>query len=111
VVGAPNWDSPRTAQLARTACMDCHSNETVWPWYSNVAPMSWLVQKDVDEARREFNLSDPREWRNRGRQAAFQVQRGTMPMPQYTLIHCDASLSPADRQALADGLVKSLGSG
>ena len=51
------WDSARTQRLMRGACMDCHSNETEWPWYSNVAPVSWLVQNDVDEGRRGLNLS------------------------------------------------------
>jgi mono/diheme cytochrome c family protein len=46
------WDSARTRALAARACFDCHSNETVWPWYSNVAPVSWLIQRDVDEGRR-----------------------------------------------------------
>ncbi|MDH4347045.1 MAG: heme-binding domain-containing protein, partial [Thermoleophilia bacterium] len=52
------WDSPRTEQLARGACLDCHSNETVWPWYSNVAPVSWLVQGDVDGGRERLNFSE-----------------------------------------------------
>ena len=43
VVQEPNWDSPATRELAQRACFDCHSNETVWPWYSNIAPVSWLV--------------------------------------------------------------------
>src|SRR5512138_3689682 len=51
------WDSPRTQQLMADACMDCHSNETKWPWYSNVAPVSWLIQKDVEDGRSELNLS------------------------------------------------------
>jgi hypothetical protein len=52
------WDSPRTEGLMTDACMDCHSNLTKWPWYSNIAPISWLVQKDVEDGRRELNLSD-----------------------------------------------------
>ena len=57
VVSEPSWDSPETVALLRRACFDCHSNETVWPWYSNVAPMSWQLQKDVDEARSNLNFS------------------------------------------------------
>ena len=52
------WDSARTRELAVRACYDCHSNETTWPWYSNVAPMSWLVQRDVDEGRGVLNFSE-----------------------------------------------------
>jgi hypothetical protein len=54
----PRWDSPQTRDLARRACFDCHSNLTTWPWYSNVAPVSWLVQRDVDEGRSELNFSE-----------------------------------------------------
>jgi hypothetical protein len=48
VTKEPAWDSSRTRELAKRACFDCHSNETTWPWYSNVAPESWLIQRDVD---------------------------------------------------------------
>jgi cytochrome c551/c552 len=51
------WDSPQTQALARRACMDCHSNETVWPWYSYVAPASWLIYYDVERGRSQLNLS------------------------------------------------------
>ena len=47
VVKEPTWDSPTTRDLAKRACFDCHSNETVWPWYTNIAPVSWLTQRDV----------------------------------------------------------------
>ena len=57
VAAEPNWDSPQTRELAQRACFDCHSNETTWPWYSNVAPVSWLVQHDVDEGREYLNFS------------------------------------------------------
>jgi hypothetical protein len=52
VVSEPAWDSPRARELAVRACFDCHSNETVWPWYSNIAPVSWLIQSDVAGAGR-----------------------------------------------------------
>ena len=51
VTGEPKWSSARVRQLTKDACFDCHSNETTWPWYSNVAPVSWLVQRDVDSGR------------------------------------------------------------
>jgi len=57
VTGDPQWDSPQTRELAKRACFDCHSNETVWPWYSNIAPVSWLIQHDVDEGRSRMNFS------------------------------------------------------
>ncbi len=58
-VGAePIWDSPGTRTLAKQACFDCHSNETVWPAYSRVAPVSWLIQHDVAEGRAVLNFSE-----------------------------------------------------
>src|SRR5689334_11124590 len=58
VTQEPNWDSPQTRALAQRACFDCHSNETVWPWYSYVAPVSWLVVHDTLDGRRELNFSE-----------------------------------------------------
>jgi mono/diheme cytochrome c family protein len=104
VVAEPAWDSARTEALARDACFACHSNETEWPWYTNVAPMSWLVQHDVDEGRATLNFSD---W-NRGQfeleDIGDVVREGEMPPTQYTLIHADARLTDAERQQLAAGL-------
>ena len=57
VIAEPNWDSPQTRDLFMTACGDCHSYETEWPWYSNIAPVSWLVQHDVEEGREKLNFS------------------------------------------------------
>lgn len=58
VVNEPKWDSPQTQMLAERACYDCHSNQTKWPWYSNVAPVSWLVSRHVQEGRAELNFSE-----------------------------------------------------
>ena len=111
VVQEPNWDSPQTRALAKRACFDCHSNETVWPWYSNIAPVSWLVYRDTAEGREFLNFS---EWGSgRSREAAEEspeiVLEGEMPPVQYLPTHPDARLTDAEKQALAAGLVKSLG--
>jgi hypothetical protein len=58
MVSEPNWDSPATRVAAKEHCFQCHSNETVWPWYSNIAPGSWLSYADVVNGRRHFNFSD-----------------------------------------------------
>jgi mono/diheme cytochrome c family protein len=105
VTAEPAWDTPQTRELASTACFDCHSNETVWPWYTNVAPMSWLIQRDVDEGRARLNFS---QW-DQPQDAETDeiggiVLEGEMPPTQYTILHRSASLSDADTQALADGL-------
>ncbi len=108
VVAEPSWDSAQTRALAARACFDCHSNETVWPWYSNVAPVSWLVQRDVDEGREELNYS---EWNRpqEGDESAETVVEGSMPPRSYLLTHTDARLADAELAALADGLVATLG--
>ncbi len=79
VTSEPKWDSPQTRELAVRACFDCHSNQTIWPWYTSVAPVSWLVQHDVAEGRRSLNFSAMNQSRGETRGAARQVQRGSMP--------------------------------
>lgn len=108
VVTEPAWDSEQTRDLAVAACFDCHSNETEWPWYSNVAPISWALQRDVDEGREELNFS---EWHleQEGDEAAETVRDGSMPPWQYTLTHPEARLSDADVAALEAGLAATLG--
>ncbi|HEU4480707.1 MAG TPA: heme-binding domain-containing protein [Actinomycetota bacterium] len=102
------WDSPRTEELTRAACFDCHSNETEWPWYSNVAPMSWLVQMDVEEGRDKLNYSVPDGMDDAG-ESAEVVAEGEMPPRNYTLLHADARLSDAEREALVEGLIATFG--
>ena len=63
VVQEPAWDSPQTLKLAQRACFDCHSNETVWPWYSYLFPMATLIQNDVERGRAVLNFS---EWQPGG---------------------------------------------
>lgn len=110
IVSEPAWDSPRTRALAVTSCFDCHSNETRWPWYSNVAPFSWLLQRHVDEGREELNFS---EWGagDEADEIAESVIEGEMPTWDYVLIHPEANLSAADRAAFIDGLAATFGSG
>lgn len=111
VTGEPNWDSLQTRELAQTACFDCHSNETVWPWYSHVAPVSWLVQRDVVEGREKLNFS---EWGyggegDEGEDLYEVVANGEMPMSVYLITHMEARLSDGERTALADGLAATAG--
>lgn len=109
VVKEPNWNSPQTRELAVRACFDCHSNETVWPWYSNIAPISWLTQRDVDEGRQRLNFSDITTLRERERRMGEIVLEGEMPPLQYFPTHPDARLTASERQALADGLNATFG--
>jgi hypothetical protein len=98
---AIRWDSPRTEDLARGACMDCHSDETRWPWYSNVAPASWLVQNDVDEGRRRLNLSTGDADLGEMIQA---IRSGSMPPLQYRPAHPGGRLSAREKEELIRGL-------
>ena len=103
------WDSPRTRELAVRACYDCHSNRTKWPWYSYIAPVSWLVQHDVHEGREHLNFS---EWDRRQKHAddaAHEVEEGEMPLAIYRLLHPEARLEGAARAHLIEGLRKTLG--
>jgi hypothetical protein len=108
VVQEPKWDSPTTREHAKRACFDCHSNETVWPWYSNIAPVSWLVAHDTYEGRDNLNFSDYQPGDVEFDRLARQVSEGEMPPPQYTLIHQGGRLTDAERQQLLQGLQNSL---
>lgn len=104
VQAEPSWNSPATRTLARNACFDCHSNLTAWPWYTNVAPMSWLVQSDVDGGRSSLNFSEWNRPQDGAGDVAGAISGGSMPPWFYVIMHPKASLSKADQQALIDGL-------
>lgn len=109
VIAEPAWDSPQTRALFFRACADCHSNETKWPWYSNIAPASWLITRDVMQGREEFNVSEWGRPDNEGDDAAKLVQNGEMPPWFYLPLHPEANLSPAERQQLINGLLATFG--
>jgi len=109
VTKEPTWDKPETRELAVRACFDCHSNQVVWPWYSNIAPVSWLVQRDVNEGRSKLNLSEFDRPQRDARNAAKQVRDGEMPMPIYLPLHPEARLSADEKQQLIAGLAATLG--
>jgi hypothetical protein len=88
-------------------CRDCHTNQTVWPWYTNVAPISWFVAGHVTEGRHNLSFSNwadypPALKLKRLAQMCDFVQRGEMPLTSYLLLHRDAALSDDDRQAVCD---------
>ena len=128
----PPWDSPRTRELAIDACYDCHSNRTEWPWYSYIAPMSWLVEYDVYKGRDDLNFSEweryQEKWREKAERERLKelerlregkkpkkekppslvkvVLEGEMPLWYYVIAHPDADLSEAEKQELAQGLAR-----
>jgi len=109
VIGEPMWDAPETRALARRACFDCHSNETEWPAYASIAPVSWLVQHDVNEGRAVLNFSEWPRPQQEAKEAAEEVTEGEMPPVAYKLVHAHARLNTADRDRLAQGLARTLG--
>ena len=97
---------PSVAASIRAACYDCHSDETEWPLYSRIAPVSWLVASDVDKGRKHLNLS---EWPSTPARQAKQLDRMNevidyreMPLKKYILLHPDADLSEARRKEVLD---------
>ena len=107
VVHEPTWNSRATRDLTRQICFNCHSNETVWPWYSKIAPISWMIFSDVDKARQKLNFS---EWNNGERVGensqiiSYEVKNGEMPPIQYRFAHPEARLDDSGKRILADGL-------
>ena len=100
-IGAP----PEVRAILRTSCYDCHSNEIVWPWYSRVAPVSWLVASDAARGRRHLNFSvwdgyAPEIKAKKLARTVREVAKGDMPPWYYTIKHTDARLTPAQRSLL-----------
>lgn len=99
--------SQDVAQLLRTSCYSCHSNETKYPWYSYVAPSSWLIARDVRVGRDELNFStwldyDQRKMLSKLDDVVTEVGEGNMPMPIYTLMHSSAKLSDKQRKLIIE---------
>jgi hypothetical protein len=120
--GAPRTNPPSSAALVgprpvvatlRRACYDCHSNATRWPWYSHIAPLSWVVVAHVEEGRRELNFSEwnayyPNTQRRKLRWMGRALSEEQMPPWYYRLAHPGARLSPSDRTLLERWIVGEL---
>ena len=104
----PVWDESATRALAVRACFDCHSNQTVWPWYAWMAPISWLVQHDVDEGRGHVNFSEWDRLQRGLRGVRNDVMGGEMPPWYYLPLHPQARLSLAEKEALLQGLAATM---
>ena len=97
--------APEIKSILKRACYDCHSNETVWPWYSRVAPVSWLLAWDVKEGREELNFStwnryDGKQRSKKIKESWKEVEEKEMPPWFYIPLHPEARLSDRDRQIL-----------
>ena len=98
---------PAVRAVLKASCYDCHSHETGWPWYSRIAPVSWLVAHDVEEARDHLNFSlwgsyDPKRQEKLAEEMWEEVEEGAMPLRMYLLAHPDARLSKTAKATLRD---------
>ena len=99
--------TPQVAAILNRSCNDCHSNKTIWPWYANVAPISWWLTNHVNEGRRNLDYS---EWAKSAadrqdrklRQMCDEVTDGNMPLSSYLPMHPKARLSEEDKKTLCD---------
>lgn len=108
VVSEPNWSSPAARALVKEHCFQCHSNETNWTWYANIAPGSWLIAYDVIEGRDQFNFSD---WNNNPGELdeiIEVIQDGEMPPIQYWIFHPNSKMDAQQKQELIDAMNSSL---
>ena len=92
--------------ILRASCYDCHSNETIWPWYSKVAPISWLISNDTIEGRQRLNFSTwnkylPEQQSDLVASSMKRIIRGRMPPWFYTIKHTDGKISP-EKQAVLE---------
>lgn len=107
-VSEPNWSSPAARALVKQHCFQCHSNETEWPWYSNLAPGSWLIAFDVIEGRGKFNFSD---WKNNPGELDEMIgaiNEGEMPPIQYWIFHPSSKMDAQQKTDLINALQSSL---
>ena len=99
--------TPPVAAILERSCSDCHSNKTRWPWYSNVAPVSWFVIDHVNEGRQNMNFSEWGRYTQRDtdgllKQICQEVKAGAMPLSSYTPLHPGSKLSTEDVKTLCD---------
>jgi hypothetical protein len=99
----PKWNSHATREMVKNSCFDCHSNEATYPWYSYVAPVSWLVSNHIAEGREHLNFS---EWTNDVDvdEMIEEIRSGEMPLWDYKLMHSHANLTPEQTDSLVAGL-------
>ncbi|GEN77122.1 heme-binding domain-containing protein [Chryseobacterium hagamense] len=98
---------PEVASILNRSCYDCHSNETRYPWYSNIAPSSWILKNHIDEGRKELNFStfavyEPKRQAHKLQECIEMVEKKEMPLPSYFIGHQDAKLTDEQRKILTD---------
>ncbi len=98
---------PEVAAIINRSCYDCHSNETRYPWYSNIAPSSWILKNHIDEGRKELNFStfavyEPKTQAHKLQECIEMVEKKEMPLESYFIGHQDAKLTDVQRKLLTD---------
>ena len=106
-INARTQMTPDVASILDRSCRDCHTNKTVWPWYTNVAPLSWWLSNHVADGRRSLNMSEwgklpPDRQERKLRQMCDEIQDGNMPLSSYTPMHPAAKLSEQDKKTICD---------
>src|SRR5881394_2716016 len=106
-INAKTQMTPEVASILDRSCRDCHSNKTVWPWYTKLVPVSWWLSNHVNDGRRSLNMSEwgklPNDRQDRKlRQICDEVQDGVMPLSSYLPMHPTAKLSEQDKKTLCD---------
>lgn len=91
--------------ILKTSCYDCHSNESTYPWYTNVAPISWWVKQHINEAREELNFSEwgtfnAKRQKHKLEEVYEEVEEGEMPLPSYLIVHSEAKLTTEQKNEL-----------
>ena len=95
----------KVQQILKTSCYDCHSNNTIYPWYNNIQPVAWWLKNHVDEGKREINFNEfssysARRQYKKMEEVIEQIKEDEMPLSSYTIIHRDAKLNPEQKLAL-----------
>ncbi|MCW3160015.1 heme-binding domain-containing protein [Chryseobacterium oryctis] len=98
---------PEIAKIISTSCYDCHSNETKYPWYSNIAPASWFLKNHINEGRKHLNFStfatyEPKRQAHKLEECIETVEKKEMPLESYYLGHQDAKLTDEQRKILVE---------
>ncbi|MEJ8589764.1 heme-binding domain-containing protein [Riemerella anatipestifer] len=103
-----------TANILKSACYDCHSNETKYPWYTNIQPVAWFVKEHIDDGRKRLNFStfatySPEKQAEKIEESIEEIEKGGMPLESYLLAHPEAKLSDSQKQELVSFLKQSIG--
>jgi len=111
-----HFDVPtNVANILKTSCYDCHSNNTQYPWYTNIQPVGWLLAKHIEDGKEDLNFNEFANYSQRRQLSKLKatqnsIKDGSMPLSSYTLIHTDAKLSKESKALILDWTAKTIDS-